>query len=209
MENINLNALRKIGYGLYVLTAREGGKDNGCIVNVVAQLTDKPLQMLISVNKNNLTHDMILHTGNFNVSMLTEETPMEVFKHFGFQSGRTVNKFEDCTTEHRASNGIRYIPKYTNSYISGKVTQTIDLGTHTLFIAEVTEAATLGDAPSLTYNYYQQHIKPKPTTPAETTKITRWVCQVCGYVYEGENIPDDFICPWCKHGKADFVKANE
>lgn len=209
MENINLNALRKIGYGLYVLTAREGGKDNGCIVNVVAQLTDKPLQMLISVNKNNLTHDMILHTGTFNVSMLTEETPMEVIKHFGFQSGRTVNKFEHCQEEHRAANGILYIPKYTNSFISGKVTQTVDLGTHTLFIAEVTEAATLGEAPSLTYNYYQQHIKPKPASTAESPKVTRWVCQVCGYVYEGESIPDDFICPWCKHGKADFVKQQE
>lgn len=206
MENININALRKIGYGLYVLTAREGEKDNGCIINVVAQLTDTPLQILISVNKNNLTHDMILHTGVFNVSMLTEETPLTVFQHFGFQSGKTVNKFEGCENEHRAANGVLYIPKHTNSYISGKVLQTVDLSTHTLFIAEVTEAAILNDVPSLTYNYYQQHIKPKPAAPA--AKTTRWVCQVCGYVYEGENIPDDFICPLCKHGKADFVKQS-
>lgn len=203
MENIERNALFKIGYGLYVLTAREDGKDNGCIVNVVAQATDDPLQIVLTVNKKNLTHDMILRTGQFNVSMLTEDTPLKVFQHFGMQSGRDADKFADCEHDTRATNGIRYIPQFTNAYISGKVVRTMDLGSHTLFVAEVTEAKQLSDATSLTYNYYQQHIKPKP---AQTPKTTRWVCQVCGYIYEGENIPEDFVCPWCKHGKSDFVK---
>lgn len=208
MSNIDNNAIMSIGYGLYVLTARDGDKDNGCIINVVAQLTDNPMRIMITVNKKNLTHDMILKTGHFNVSLLTEETPMKVIQHFGFQSGKDVNKFEKCDAVKRAANGIYYIPKYTNAYISGRLEYAKDLGTHTLFIAEITEAVKLGDAPSLTYAYYQKNIKPtmaKPA-PAEDAKVTRWVCQVCGYVYEGENIPDDFICPWCKHGVADFVK---
>ena len=207
-NNIDNNALMNIGYGLYVLTACEGDKDNGCIINVVAQLTSNPTRMLISVNKNNYTHDMIVNTHKFNVSLLTEETPMRVIQHFGFQSGKDVNKFEKCDIVQRASNGIYYIPKYTNSFISGKVVETNDLGTHTLFLAEVTEAVKIGDAPSLTYAYYQKNIKPTMARPVvETeTKVTRWVCKVCGYVYEGENIPDDFICPWCKHGKEEFEK---
>lgn len=205
MNNIDKNAIMSIGYGLYVLTARYGEKDNGCIINVVAQLTDT--RMLISVNKNNLTHDMILKSGYFNVSLLTEETPMKVIQHFGFQSGKDVNKFEKCDKVKRAENGIYYIPKYTNAYISGKVMYAKDLGTHTLFIAEITEAVKLADAPSLTYAYYQKNIKPTAAKPAaQDSNVTRWVCQVCGYVYEGENIPDDFVCPWCKHGVADFVK---
>lgn len=205
MSNINPDALRKIGYGLYVLTAHDGGKDNGCVVNVVAQVTDTPLQMLVTVNKKNLTHDMIDRTGLFNVSMLTESTPMEMIKHFGFQSGHNTNKFEGWANDTRSQNGLIYLPQHSNSYISGRVVNKVDLGTHTLFIAEVTEAVKLNDTPSLTYNYYQQHIKPQGT--AATSTVTRWVCQVCGYVYEGENIPDDFVCPWCKHGKTDFVKA--
>ena len=208
MSNIDNNAIMSIGYGLYVLTASYGGKDNGCIINVVAQLTSSPMRMMITVNKNNLTHDMILKSGYFNVSLLTEETPMKVIQHFGFQSGKDVNKFEKCDNVKRAENGIYYIPKYTNAYISGKVVYAKDLGTHTLFIAEITEAVKLGDAPSLTYAYYQKSIKPTMAKPvaAEDTKVTRWVCKVCGYVYEGENVPDDFICPWCKHGKEDFEK---
>ena len=209
MNTLNPDALAKISYGLYVLTAREGDKDNGCIENVANQLTDTPLQMMISVNKQNLTHDMILHTGLFNVSMLTEHTPMKVIEHFGFQSGRDVNKFEQCEVEMRSANGLLYIPNYTNAYISGKVNQTVDLGTHTLFIAQISEAVMLRNDPSLTYAYYHQHIKPKPAMPAPSgsTGTTRWVCQTCGYVYEGDEVPDDFVCPWCKHGKVDFVKA--
>ena len=211
MNTLNQNALFKLTYGLYVLTAREGEKDNGCIINVAPQLTDTPPAMLVSVNKQNYTHGMIARTGLFNLSLLTEHTPMKVIEHFGFQSGRDMNKFENCETEMRASNGLLYVPRYTNAYISGKVSQTVDLGTHTLFIAQVTEAVLLSGDPSLTYDYYHRHIKPQPqamATPAGDSK-TRWVCQTCGYVYEGDELPDDFVCPWCKHGKADFVKITD
>ena len=207
MNTLSNEAISKIGYGLYVLTAREGDKDNGCIVNVVAQLTSSPMQMLLSVNKNNLTHDMILRTGKFNVCCLTEQTPMKVFKHFGFQSGRDVNKFENCEVTMRAGNGIIYLPKYSNAYISGQVNYAKDLGTHTLFIASIVEAVHLSDDPTATYAYYQQHIKPSAPAPATgDTTVTRWVCEVCGYVYEGENVPDGFVCPWCKHGKEAFKR---
>ena len=153
MNTHNQNALFKLSYGLYVLTAREGDKDNGCIINVASQLTDTPQQMLVSVNKQNYTHDMIVRTGMFNVSLLTEHTPMKVIEHFGFQSGRDVNKFENCEVEMRSGNGLLYVPRYTNAYISGKVNQMVDLGTHTLFIAEVTESVLLNNDPSLTYEY--------------------------------------------------------
>ena len=206
MEKLSNNAITKIGYGLYVLIAREGEKDNGCIVNVVAQLTSSPMQMMISVNKQNLTHDMILRTGRFNVCCLTEHTPMKVFEHFGFQSGRDVNKFEGCDVEMRSSNGLLYLPKYTNAYLSGQMNYAKDLGTHTLFIADITEAVHLSDDPSLTYAYYQQHIKPKPVAAAQPSAggKKKWVCDVCGYVYEGDELPADFICPWCKHPASDF-----
>lgn len=207
MNNHNVNALFKLTYGLYVLTAREGDKDNGCIINVAPQLTDTPLQILVSVNKQNYTHGMIERTGLFNLSLLTEHTPMHIIEHFGFQSGKDVNKFENSLTDMRSSNGLRYVPRYTNAYISGKVNQMVDLGTHTLFIAEGTESVLLNNDPSLTYDYYHRNIKPKPAAPAASGDgKTRWVCQTCGYVYEGDEIPDDFVCPWCKHGKADFIK---
>lgn len=211
MNTLNPTALHNIGYGLYVLTAREGDKDNGCIINVCQQVTDTPLQIMITVNKQNYTHDMIMRTGRFNVSLLTEHAPFEVFKHFGFQSGRDVNKFEQCEVEMRSANGILYIPRYTNAYISGQLNHAVDLGTHTLMIATVTEAVQLSNDPSLTYAYYHKHIKPQPAAPAPSgsTGTTRWVCQTCGYVYEGDEVPDDFVCPWCKHGKADFVKMEE
>lgn len=206
MDKLSNDAITKIGYGLYVLIAREGEKDNGCIVNVVSQLTSSPMQMMISVNKQNLTHDMILRTGRFNVCCLTEHTPMKVFQHFGFQSGRDVNKFEDCDVEMRSSNGLLYLPKYTNAYLSGQMNYAKDLGTHTLFIADITEAVHLSDDPSLTYAYYQEHIKPKPVTTAQPSSggKKKWICEVCGYVYEGDELPADFICPWCKHPASDF-----
>ena len=206
MDKLSNDAITKIGYGLYVLIAREGEKDNGCICNVVAQLTSSPMQMMIAVNKKNLTHDMILRTGRFNVCCLTEHTPMKVFQHFGFQSGRDVNKFEGCEVEMRSSNGLLYLPKYTNAYLSGQMNYAKDLGTHTLFIADITEAVHLSDDPSLTYAYYQQHIKPKPSNPQtlEPSNKKKWVCEVCGYVYEGDELPADFICPWCKHPASDF-----
>ena len=206
MDKLSNDAITKIGYGLYVLIAREGEKDNGCIVNVVSQLTSSPMQMMISVNKQNLTHDMILRTGRFNVCCLTEHTPMKVFQHFGFQSGRDVNKFEGCDVEMRSSNGLLYLPKYTNAYLSGQMNYAKDLGTHTLFIADITEAVHLSDDSSLTYAYYQQHITPKPVAAAQTSAggKKKWVCEVCGYVYEGDSLPDDFICRWCKHPASDF-----
>lgn len=207
---IDNKAIFNISYGLFVLVARQGEKDNACIINVAQQVTSDPLQLMICVNKANLTHDMVLKTLKFNLCPLSEEATMKPFQHFGFQSGRTVDKFVECETELRTDNGLRYLPKYINSVISCVVTKSIDLGTHTMFIARVMEAKVLTDSPSITYAYYQQHIKPSPRMEVggqngQTFDLKKkWVCEVCGYVYEGDEVPDDFICPWCKHGKADF-----
>lgn len=198
------NALHKIGYGLYVLIAEHGGKDNACIINVAQQVTSNPLQLMICVNKQNLTHDMILRTAKFNLCPLSEEATMKPFEHFGFQSGRDVNKFEHCEVELRSENGLLYLPKYINACFQCVVTKSIDLGTHTMFIAMVMDAKVLSNSPSITYAYYQQHIKPKPEPSTTAGEKKRWVCEVCGYVYEGDELPDDFICPLCKHGKSDF-----
>ena len=195
------NALFKLSYGLFVLTARQDGKDNGCIINTVMQVTDTPLRIQIAVNKNNLTHDMIAATGEFNVSVLSQDAVFWVFQHYGFQSGRAVDKFANIP-ESRSTNGIRYVEGCTNAYLSGKVYDQVDCGTHTVFFAEVTDAKVLNDEPSMTYQYYFDHVKPKPQ-PAEKEK---WVCKICGYVYEGEELPADYICPWCKHGVEAFEK---
>ena len=195
------NALFKLSYGLFVLTAKQDGKDNGCIINTVQQVTSDPMRISITVNKANLTHDMVLSTGEFNVSVLTEDAVFWIFQHYGFQSGRDVDKFANLP-EARTANGIRFVEGCTNAVISGKVIQTVDCGTHTLFIADVTEAKVLDSAPSVTYQYYFDHIKPKPE-PAQQGK---WVCKICGYVYEGDTLPPDFICPWCKHGVEDFER---
>ena len=194
-------AMFKLSYGLFVLTAREGDKDNGCIVNTVSQLTDKPKRVTVAVNKANYTHDMILRTGAFNASILTQDAPFELFKYYGFQSGRDVNKFEGADMP-RMANGIVYVNGFTNAVIAAKVTQAIDCGTHTLFIAEVTELKSLSNDRSVTYQYYFDHIKPKPA-PAPAEK-KGFVCKICGYVYEGDTLPEDFICPLCKHGAEDF-----
>ena len=193
-------ALFKLSYGLFVLTARQDGKDNGCIINTCSQLTDTPLQLQVTVNKNNLTHDMIKQTGIFNVSVLTEEATFWVFQHYGFQSGRDTDKFANLPVA-RTANGVRYVEGCTNAVISGKVVNAVDCGTHTLFIAEVTEAKLLDPVPSVTYQYYFDHIKPKP----QPAKAESWVCKICGYVHEGE-LPQDFVCPWCKHGADAFEK---
>jgi len=198
------NALHKIGYGLYVLIAEHGGKDNACIINVAQQVTSNPLQLMICVNKQNLTHDMILRTAKFNLCPLSEEATMKPFEHFGFQSGRDVNKFEHCEVELRSENGLLYLPKYINACFQCVVTKSIDLGTHTMFVAMVMDAKVLSNSPSITYAYYQQYIKPKPEPSTTAGGKKRWVCEVCGYVYEGDELPDDFICPLCKHGKSDF-----
>ncbi len=150
MDKLSKEGLFRLTYGLYVLTARSGGKDNGCIINVASQVTDNPLQIIVSVNKQNMTHDMIAESGQFNLSILTEQAPMKVFEHFGFQSGRDVDKFANCEVEMRSDNGLLYIPKYTNAFLSGKVVDRMDTGTHTLFLAEVTESVHLSDDPSLT-----------------------------------------------------------
>lgn len=201
---MDTNALHKIGYGLYVLIAQHGGKDNACIINVAQQVTSDPLQLMICVNKQNLTHDMVLKTAKFNLCPLSEEATMKPFEHFGFQSGRNVNKFEQCEVELRTENGLLYLPKYINACFQCVVTKAIDLGTHTMFIAMVMDAKVLSNSPSITYAYYQQNIKPKPAEKQPLNGKKRWVCDVCGYVYEGDELPDDYICPICKHGKADF-----
>lgn len=195
-------AMFKLGYGLYVLTAKQGEKDNGCIINTVMQITDEPKQIVLGINKENLTHDMVLQTGIFNVSVLTQEAVFWIFQHYGFQSGRDVDKFANIP-EARTENGLRYVEGCTNAVISGKVVSTQDCGTHTLFVAEVTDARVLSEEPSVTYQYYFDHIKPKPV-PA---KKTSWVCKICNYVYEGETLPADYVCPWCKHGPEDFEKV--
>lgn len=196
---IKKEALFKIGYGLYVLTARSNDFDNGCIINTVMQVTDTPLRVCICVNKENFTHDMIMETKKFNVSCLTEAAEFKVFERFGFKSGKTDNKFEGFSDALRSSNGILYINKNTNAFISCEVVSTTDLGTHTMFIADVTESEILSNENSVTYDYYFKNIKPAPQS-----KKKGYVCKICGYVYEGETLPEDFICPWCKHGASDF-----
>ncbi len=202
---VDPTAMFKLSYGLFVLTAKDGDKDNGCIINTVMQVTDVKKRIAIAVNKANYTHDMIRKTGIFNVSVLTTETPFKVFKNFGFQSGRDVDKFAECGVDARTANGLRYAPKYANAVISGKVVEEHEYDTHTLFIAEVTEAVVLSSVPSVTYQYYFDHIKPQPQP---TTNKTGYVCKICGYVYEGEELPEDFICPLCKHGVDDFEKLS-
>ena len=201
---VEQNAMFSLSYGLFVLTARDGAKDNGCIINTVTQLTDTPKRISIAVNKANYTHDMIKKTGVFNVSVLSNDAPFAMFQHYGFQSGRDVDKFAGVQGMARATNGVYYLPYCTNAFISARVTQTIEFETHTLFIADVTEARQLSDVPSMTYAYYFANVKPKPSKLKEQHG---WVCKICGYVYEGEDLPADFICPLCKHGAEDFEKV--
>ncbi|OLR56038.1 flavin reductase [Hornefia porci] len=193
-----MSAIFKLTYGLFVLSAKDGEKDNACIINTALQVTSNPLQVSVTVNKANFTHDMIMKTGEFNLSILSQDTPFEVFQHFGMQSGRDVNKFEGDVL--RTDNGIAYVGGVSNAVISVKVSKTLDVGTHTIFVGEVTEEHVLSDVPSVTYQYYFDHIKPKP----EATKKKGFVCKICGYVYEGDTLPEDFICPICKHGAEDF-----
>ena len=193
-------AMHRLSYGLFVLTAKEGEKDNGCIINTAVQVTTEPNCITIAVNKKNYTHDMIMRTGVFNVSVLTEKSSFDTFRHWGFQSGADVDKTKEITFS-RAENGVIYLTGETNAVISGRVVSTVDLGTHTLFLADVTDAKVLGDDPSATYAYYQSNIKQAPKAAPEKKGF---VCTVCGYIYEGETLPEDFICPWCKHPASDF-----
>ncbi len=203
---VDSGAIHKLSYGLFVLTAKDGEKDNGCIINTVQQVAGSPLRVSISVNKENLTHDMIQKTGAFNVSVLTTDAPMELFKHFGFQSGRDADKLTGWAFSARSGNGLTYLTRFANAYISGKVVQAVDCGSHTLFVADVTEARVLSGEPSVTYQYYFDHIKPKP--PA-LEKKKGFVCKICGYIYEGDTLPADFVCPLCKHGPEDFEPLDQ
>lgn len=192
--------MNNLSYGLFVLTAKDGDKDNGCIINTAAQVTTTPNRIIVTVNKDNLTHDMIVDTGEFNVSILDESASFDTFKQFGFQSGRDVDKFLEVSFA-RAQNGIVYLTKQCNGYISGKVVESKDLGTHTMFIAEVTDGGILSDKPSATYAFYHANIKPSAKPVQEKQGF---VCTVCGYIYEGSELPADFVCPLCKHGAEDF-----
>ncbi len=195
---IDNNAMFKISYGLFVLSAKEGDRDNGCIINTVTQVTYAPQRITVAVNKDNYTCKMIERTGIFNVSVLTESVPFSLIQHFGFQKGAEVNKFANGQGL-RSKNGLKYIDEYTNAFLSGKVIDSVDCGSHMIFLADVTEAVILSDAPSVTYTYYQDHIKPKPEK-----KVKGYVCKICGYVYEGDSLPQDYICPICGHGREDF-----
>ena len=195
----DLTALFNIGYGLYVVTSNDGKKDNGLIVNTVTQVTNSPNRIAVCINKQNYSHHTIKNTGVMNVNCLSTDAPFSVFENFGFQSGKNVDKFANCEPL-RSDNGLVFLPKYINSFMSLKVEDYVDLDTHGMFICTVTEARVISDKETMTYTYYQNNVKPKP----ETEGKKGWVCKVCGYVYEGEELPEDFICPLCKHGVADF-----
>ena len=195
----DMSALFKIGYGLYVVTTNDGKKDNGCIVNTVTQLTSEPNRVAVAINKANYTHYIVKQTGELNVNCLSVDAPFSVFENFGFQSGRTADKLKGWETG-RSDNGLVFLKHYINAFMSLKVENYIDMDTHGLFICTVTEARVLSDKDTMTYTYYQSNVKPKPQTEGKKG----WVCKICGYIYEGETLPDDFICPLCKHGAADF-----
>lgn len=202
------NPMYDIPYGLYIVTANLDGRDNGCVSNTLQQVTVTPNQVSVCLNKSNLTTEMIQKTGIYTASIISQKADFSLFKHFGFQSGRNVDKFKDFTACKRVANGTMAITEGTNAFISVKVSQTIDLGTHIMFIGEVTEMEELSAVPSITYSYYQEHIKPKPQPVAKTEDgHTVWRCKVCGYEYIGDELPVDYTCPICKHPAADFEKV--
>ncbi len=205
MEN---SALFNISYGLYLLTANENGFDNGSIINTLAQVTYSPDKISVTVNKSTKTHEMIFNTNKFNASILTEKCPFELIERFGFQSGNETDKFKGFDGCQRSENGIMYLTDFSNSYLSCEVIDKTDLGSHTLFIANINNSKVTSDEKSLTYDYYHKNIKPKKWENTSTSK-TYYRCIVCGYIYEGEELPKDFICPWCKHGVEDFEKVVE
>ena len=198
----DLSALFKIGYGLYVVTSNDGKRDNGLIVNTITQVTNTPNRIAVTINKENYSHHVIKETGVLNVNCLSTEAPFSVFENFGFRSGRNVNKFENCEPL-RSDNGLVFLPHYINAFMSLKVEQYVDLDTHGMFICSVTEARVISDKETMTYTYYQNNVKPKPDTEGKKG----YVCKICGYIHEGE-LPDDFVCPLCKHGVADFEPIN-
>lgn len=196
---IDNSALFNIGYGLYVITTNDGKKDNGLIVNTVMQVTSSPLQIALAVNKANYSHDVIKETKKMNVNCLSTEAPFKVFETFGFKSGRDTDKFKDCSPL-RSENGLVVLPKYINSYMSLVVKEYIDLGSHGMFICEVSEAKNVSSIETMTYSYYHKNVKPKP----ESAKKKGYVCKICGYIHDEAELPPDFICPLCKHGAEDF-----
>ncbi|MBE5930152.1 MAG: flavin reductase [Lachnospiraceae bacterium] len=221
---MNQNALFQIGYGLYLVAANENGKDNACIVNTVMQVTQNPIRLLVSVSNQNLTHDMIKNTGKLTVSVLTEKTPFSVYSHFGYQSGKKVDKFEDFEDVTRCANGCYRLNRNSSAYFCGTVSESFALDTHTLFLVEVTDADIVSTQTPVTYDFYQKYVKQpyKPVAKKSGVEKTNandtngagkegsdattnsYVCKICGYVYEGEFLPEDYICPICKHGAADF-----
>jgi len=203
MQQPDITALFKVSYGLYLLSAKNDEQDNACIINTFMQITSNaPFGCLISVSKQNYTNEMISKTRKFNLSVLTVEAPFELLKRFGYQSGREVNKFKDFTGFTRSKNGLIYLTNYANAFLSFDVFEAKDFDTHTIFMARLTACETLSDKESITYDYYQRKVKPKP----QSTGKKGYRCNICGYEYEGETLPPDFICPLCKHGAADFVK---
>jgi flavin reductase (DIM6/NTAB) family NADH-FMN oxidoreductase RutF/rubredoxin len=200
--------MMKLSYGLFVLTAKTGEKINGCITNTAIQVTTEPNQIAFAVNKANLTHDMVKESGRFVISIISEKAEFSLFKHFGFQSGRNVDKFADFDSYKLTESGIPYITAGINAYLEGEVVSASDLGTHTLFVCKVTDMEVLTEDASATYAYYHANIKPKPQEVKKTEEgKVIWRCTICGYEYEGDPIPDDFICPWCKHPASDFERV--
>jgi len=195
----DISALFNIGYGLYVITSNNGNKDNGIIVNTVSQVTNTPNRIAVTIDKSNYSHHIIKQSGIMNINCLSVEAPFSIFENFGFASGRTADKFADIKPK-RSNNGLALLPEYINSFMSLKVEQYVDLGTHGMFICSVTEAKVISDKETMTYTYYLNNVKPKP----QTKNKKGYVCKICGYIYEGDPLPEDFICPWCKHGAAEF-----
>ncbi len=201
------NALNKISYGLFVLTTADGNRDGGCIINTAIQITSKPNRIAVCVNKENFTHELALKSGKINISVISEDADFALFKHLGFKSGRETDKLSGYGACRRSENGVYYITEGTNAYISARVESTVDVGTHTMFICEVTSGEPLSDIPSATYAYYFKNIKPAPKNAPQEAEKTVWRCKICGYEYEGEALPEDFICPLCKHPASDFEKV--
>ena len=207
---MNTKAMYALSYGLFVVSTKVGDKDNGCITNTAIQVTSDPNQIALAVNRANYTNELMKEAGIFNISVISEEADFELFKRFGFQSGRDVDKYAGFADYERSANGLTYVTKGTNAFLSAKITQQVELSSHTLFIAQVTDMDVLSDAASATYAYYQSNIKPQPEAVGQTkTGETIWRCKICGYEYVGEDLPDDFICPICKHPKADFEKVTK
>ncbi len=204
---MNNKALYKLSYGLFVLTSSFDGKDNGCIINTASQVTSSPNRISITINKENYTENMIKKSGKFNVSILSEKATFDLYQHFGFQSGKEVDKFANFSACRRSTNGLYYITHGANAYISAKVEQTLDLGSHTMFIAIIEDMEILNDDASATYEFYQSNIKPSFSNPT-TNKKTVWRCTICGYTYEDEELPEDYICPLCKHPASDFERID-